>query len=138
MQKDYHKATDDADKINFTGELRVIQYIEDILKKTNNDEKIPFSKTKEPKMETAHFSVTLGFMPDYGYQGKGVRVDATVEGRNAVKIGMNNGDVITQIGDNQISDIYGYMEALGKFKKGDATTVTVLRGNQTLRFNVVF
>ncbi|HZW64744.1 MAG TPA: M20/M25/M40 family metallo-hydrolase, partial [Hanamia sp.] len=37
MQKDYHKATDDADKINYTGELRIIQYIEDLLKKTNND-----------------------------------------------------------------------------------------------------
>jgi hypothetical protein len=138
MQKDYHKATDDADKINYTGELRVIQYIEDILKKTNNDEKMPFSKTKEPKMETAHFSVTLGFMPDYAYQGKGVRVDAIIEGRNAEKIGMKGGDVITQLGDYAVSDIYSYMEALGKFKKGDATTVSVLRGNETLKFNVVF
>ena len=51
---------------------------------------------------------------------------------------MKGGDVITQIGDNEVSDIYSYMEALGKFKKGDATTVTVLRGNQTLKFNVVF
>ena len=54
------------------------------------------------------------------------------------KIGMKGGDVITQIGDNQVSDIYSYMEALGKFKKGDATTVSVLRGNQNLKFNVVF
>lgn len=89
-------------------------------------------------METAHFSVTLGFMPDYAYQGKGVRVDAIIEGRNAEKIGMKGGDVITQLGDYAVSDIYSYMEALGKFKKGDATTVTVLRGSETLTLNVVF
>jgi S1-C subfamily serine protease len=51
---------------------------------------------------------------------------------------MKGGDVITQLGDYAVSDIYSYMEALGKFKKGEATTVTVLRGNETLTLNVVF
>ena len=138
MEKDYHKATDDVDKINFVGEFRVIQYIEDILKQTNNDQKIAFLKTREPKMETAHFSVTLGFMPDYSYSGKGVKVDAVIEGKTAEKAGMKAGDVITQLGEYPINDIYGYMDALGKFKKGDATKATVVRGNETLNFNVVF
>lgn len=138
MEKDYHKATDDVDKINFDGEFRVIQYIEKILKETDNDQKISFLKTREPKMETAHFSVTLGFMPDYSFSGKGVRVDAVIEGKTAEKIGIKGGDVITQLGIYPVNDIYGYMEDLGKFKKGDATTVTVVRGNESLNFNVVF
>ena len=98
MEKDYHKATDDADKINYVGEFRVIQYIQEILKKTNNNQKIAFSKTREPKMQEAHFTVTLGFMPDYSYSGKGVRADAIIDGKIAQKIGMKAGDVITQIG----------------------------------------
>jgi hypothetical protein len=138
MEKDYHKATDDADKINFIGEFRVIQYIENILEQTNNDNKIAFSKTREPKMETAHFSVTLGFMPDYSFSGKGVRIDAVIEGKTAEKVGMKAGDVITQLGDYSINDIYSYMDALGKFKKGDSTKATVMRGNETLNFDVVF
>ena len=138
MEKDYHKATDDVDKINFVGEYRVIQYIENILKETNNDQKIAFLKTREPKMETAHFSVTLGFMPDYSFSGKGVRIDAVIDGKTAEKVGMKAGDVITHLGDYPVNDIYGYMDALGKFKKGDSTKATVIRGNETLNFDVVF
>ena len=138
MEKDYHKATDDADKINYVGEFRVIQYIEDILKETNNNEKIAFSKTREPQMETAHFSVTLGFMPDYSYSGNGVRADAIIDGKTAQKIGMKAGDVITQLGDYPVTDLNSYMAALGKFKKGDATVVTVMRGNDKMNLNVVF
>ena len=138
MEKDYHKATDDVDKINFVGEYRVIQYIEDILKETNNDQKIAFSKTREPQMETAHFSVTLGFMPDYSYTGNGVKADAIIDGKTAQKIGMKAGDVITKLGDYNVTDLNSYMAALGKFKKGDATVVTVMRGNDKMNFDVVF
>jgi hypothetical protein len=138
MEKDYHKATDDVDKINFVGEFRVIQYIEDILKETNNDQKIAFTKTREPKMETAHFSVTLGFMPDYSYSGNGVKADAIIDGKTAQKIGMKAGDVITKLGDYNVSDLNSYMSALGKFKKGDTTVVTVMRGSDKMNFDVVF
>ena len=138
MEKDYHKATDDADKINYVGEFRVIQYIQDILKETNNNQKIAFSKTREPKMETAHFSVTLGFMPDYSYSGNGVKADAIIDGKAAQKIGMKAGDVITQLGDYPVTDLNSYMAALGKFKKGDSTVVTVMRGNDKMNLEVVF
>jgi aminopeptidase YwaD len=138
MEKDYHKATDDADKINFVGEFRVIQYIEDILKETNNDQKIAFSKTREPKMEMSHFTVTLGFMPDYSYSGNGVKADAIIDGKIAQKIGMKEGDVITQLGDYPVNDLNSYMAVLEKFKKGDVTKVTVMRGNAEMNFDVVF
>lgn len=135
---DYHKPTDDVDKINFVGELRVIQYIENILKETNNNEKLVFAKTREPQMETAHFTVSLGFMPDYTYSGTGVRADGIIEGKIAQKIGMKPGDVITKLGDFQVTDINNYMVALSKFKKGDSTKLTVMRGKDKLNFDVVF
>lgn len=136
--KDYHKPTDDVDKINFVGEFRVMQYVEDILKETNNSKKIPFSKTREPKMSMAHFTVSLGFMPDYTFSGSGVKVDAIIDGKTAQKAGMKAGDVITQLGDFKITDINNYMTALSKFKKGDSTTVSVMRGNDLINFDVVF
>lgn len=136
--KDYHKPTDDADKINLVGELRVIQYVENILKETNSVEKLAFSKTREPRMSTAHFTVTLGFMPDYTFQGKGVRADEIIDGKTAQKIGMKPGDVIIKLGDFDVTDIYNYMEALGKFKKGDSTKVTVMRGKEKKNFDVAF
>lgn len=136
--KDYHRPTDDADKINFIGELRVIQYVENILKETNSVEKIAFSKTRDTEMSTAHFTVTLGFMPDYTFQGSGVRADEIIDGKIAQRAGMKAGDVIVKLGDYSVTDINNYMEALSKFKKGDSTNVTVLRGNETKSLNVEF
>jgi len=138
VHKDYHKPTDDADKINFAGEFRVIEYVENVLKETNKKEKLSFSKTKEPQMSMAHFTVTLGFMPDYTFSGSGVRVDEIIDGKNAQKIGMMAGDVITKLGDFNVTDINNYMEALSKFKKGDSARVTVMRGNDKKSFDVIF
>lgn len=135
---DYHKPTDDADKINYIGELRVIQYIENILQETNKTGKLAFLKTREPQTQSAHFTVSLGFMPDYTYSGTGVRADGIIDGKIAQKVGMKAGDVIVKLGDFPVTDINNYMTALSKFKKGDATKVTVMRGKDTLQFDVTF
>ena len=136
--KDYHKPTDDVEKINFTGELQVIKYIYHVIEETNGLGKIAFSKTKEPKMEGASFTVSLGIMPDYTFNGKGVKADGIIDGKLAQKAGIQAGDVIIKIGDYNFSDIYSYMDVLSKFKKGDAAKVTVLRGKALLTFDIVF
>lgn len=136
--KDYHKPTDDVEKINFTGELMVIKYIYDILEETNREGKLAFSKTKEPTMGGSRFTVSLGIMPDYTFSGTGVRADGIIDGKIAQKVGMQVGDVIIKLGDHKSSDLNSYMKALGGFKKGDATKVTVLRGGNELTFDIVF
>lgn len=136
--KDYHKPTDDIEKINFIGELQVLKYIYHIIEETNSIDKIAFSKTKEPKMGDARFTVSLGIMPDYTFDGKGVRADGIVDGKIAQKAGIRAGDVIIKLGDYPFSDIYSYMDVLNKFKKGDATKVTVLRGKDQLTFDIIF
>jgi S1-C subfamily serine protease len=136
--KDYHKPTDDIEKINFTGELQVIKYIYHVVEETNKLNKLAFSKTREPKMGGARFTVSLGIMPDYTFDGKGVRADGIIDGKIAQKAGIQAGDVITKLGENSFTDLNSYMSVLSKFKKGDATTVTVLRGNKELTFNIVF
>ena len=136
--KDYHKPTDDVEKINFTGELQVIKYIYHVIEATNGLGKISFSKTKEPKMGGARFTVSLGIMPDYSFDGKGVKADAIIDGKIAQKAGIQVGDIIIKIGEYTFSDIYSYMDVLSKFKKGDATKVTVLRGNEQLTFDIIF
>ena len=108
------------------------------MKETNNSDKLAFSKTREPKMESAHFTVSLGFMPDYTFSGTGVRADGIIDGKIAQKIGMKAGDVIVKLGDFNVTDINNYMTALSKFKKGDTTKVTVMRGKEEKSFDVVF
>lgn len=136
--KDYHKPTDDVEKLNFTGEFLVLNYMYNIIEKTDKIEKIAFLKTREPKMASSHFTVSLGIMPDYTFEGKGVRADGIIDGKVAQHAGIKAGDVLVKLGDYSFNDIYSYMDVLSKFKKGDATTVTVLRGNEEKTFDIVF
>ena len=136
--KDYHKPTDDVDKINFSGELQVIKYIYHVIEETNKLGKLAFLKTREPKMEGKRFTVTLGIMPDYTFSGKGVRADGIIDGKVAQQAGMHSGDVIVKLGENSVSDLSSYMNVLSKYKKGDSTTVTIMRGKDELTFNIIF
>jgi S1-C subfamily serine protease len=61
-----------------------------------------------------------------------------MEGRTADNAGMKKGDIILEIGDTSVKDIYGYMEGLGQFEKGDKTNVVVKRGEETLELEVEF
>jgi aminopeptidase YwaD len=139
LHSDYHRPTDDADKINYTGEYRVIKYIYKIIEETNNKGKLAFTKTRETQSTTsARFSVTLGIMPDYAFSGNGVRADGISEGRPAQKAGLKAGDVIIQLGEYPVLSVENYMQVLGKFKKGDKTKVKVKRGNETIETEVQF
>ena len=135
---DYHKPSDDADKINYTGELRIIRYIYDVLAETDKGEKLAFTKTREPQTTSARFTVSLGVMPDYTYSGSGLRIDGIIDGRVADKAGLKAGDVVISIGSHKVTDINQYMAALAAFKKGDATKVTVTRGEETIVADIVF
>jgi len=131
QHKHYHKSTDDSDKINFGGIAEVANYMLELILKLDDKSKLAFTKTKdEDTRKAAAFKVTLGVMPDYVYQGKGMRIDSVLGGRVGDKAGLEDGDIVIQIGDIEVDDIYKYMEGLAKFKKGDKAKVTVLRGKK--------
>ena len=136
--KDYHRPTDDVEKINFNGELHIIQYIFDVINQTNKSGKIPFSKTRDQQISGSRFTVTLGIMPDYTFSGNGLRIDAILDGKIAQKAGMLAGDIITKLGNFTVTDINSYMFALSKFKKGDAAKVGLVRGKNAMVFDIIF
>jgi len=139
VHSDYHKPSDDADKINYTGELQVVKYIYNIIDAADKKGKLTFTKTRETAATGKNsFKVTLGIMPDYTYSGSGVRVDGVSEGKTAQKAGIKPGDVIVQLGDIKFTDVQSYMGALGKFNKGDAAKVKVKRGNEEIVFDIIF
>lgn len=139
VHSDYHKPTDDAAKINYPGQLQVLKYIYSLIGATDQKGKLSFSKTRE--MQTSaktSFKVSLGVMPDYTYSGGGVKVDGVSEGKLAQRVGIKAGDIILQIGEHKVNDMSGYMEVLGKFKKGDASKVRLKRGTDEMVIDIVF
>lgn len=136
---DYHKPSDDTEKINITGEVDVLSIIIKVIEAVDAEPKLAFLKTKSKTMGSSRaFKVTLGIMPSYTANEPGLKVDGVSEGKPAQKAGILTGDVIIQIGDLPIKDIQQYMEALGKFEKGQTVPVKVKRNGEEVTVSVVF
>ncbi len=136
---DYHKATDDWDKINYVGESQIVRYVQSIIKTTDAVGKLDFLKTREAAIgRSTKFTVSLGVMPDYAFTGTGVRIEGASQGKLGEKIGLKGGDVLLQVGDYKLVDVMSYMQALSKFKKGDATVLVFKRGADEIKIDIVF
>ena len=136
---DYHKPTDDADKINYKGMAKLASLIYTITARTAYYENVTFQKTTSSEQKTTpNFSVTLGVVPDYLFGGPGLRIDGATEGRPGANGGLKAGDVIMKIGAIAIDDIYAYMTALGAFKKGDTTALVYVRDGEEVETEITF
>ena len=139
QHSDYHKPSDDADKINYAGMEIVEQFIERILLALPAESKLEFTKTKEQDSKKApKFSVTLGVMPDYMYSGKGMRIDGIIDDRPGQKAGLQADDVILKIGEVEVTDMQSYMAGLSKLQKGDKAIVIYERDGITMKCEVQF
>jgi hypothetical protein len=134
---DYHKPSDDADKINYEGLVQVIRYISRMIAGLDAEPKLAFTKTKDSS-DSPRFTVSMGVVPDYLYDGKGMRVDGVSDGKPAQAAGLQKGDIVIQLGDSTINDMMGYMRALSVFKKGDSTQVVLERAGQKIAAKVKF
>jgi Peptidase family M28/PDZ domain len=137
---DYHKPSDDWDKINYEGEADVLDVIIQVINSLDGQPKSTFLKTKNKDMSSGRssFKVTMGIMPSYSGDVTGLKVDGVSDGKPAQKSGIKSGDVIIQMGEIAIKDINNYMEALGKFEKGQTVPVKVKRGEEIVTLNVTF
>ncbi|MFQ6007970.1 MAG: M20/M25/M40 family metallo-hydrolase [Candidatus Zixiibacteriota bacterium] len=139
--QDYHKPSDDIDKIDTEGIVKVAHVVADVVEHFDRHEgELTFQKTKDPMAgkRRSSFSVTLGIMPDYIAEVKGLRIDGVSPDRPGERAGLLMGDIIIKMGDIDINDIYDYMNALSKFRKGDSTVIVIERGADTLNLQVVF
>ena len=138
QHSDYHKPSDDSNLINYDGEKHVLLYIARIIEATCTFPKMEYSETRNSQSESRSFKVTMGVMPDYAFDKKGMRIDGVTDGKPASKAGIKTGDIVLKIGDFEVKDVYAYMDALAKFKKGDTTKVLVRRGNEDLVLDITF
>ncbi len=136
--EDYHKPSDDEDKVNYEGMLRITRYIEQLIVDLDDEGKLAFTRTASDTASTPSFKVTLGVVPDYMYSGQGMRIDGVTDGKPAAAAGLRTGDVVVALGDHKVTDMMSYMHALGAFSKGDSTKVTVLREGKEVQADITF
>jgi len=139
IHSDYHKPSDDYDKINYQGQKRILEYISKIVFELDKvKEKPQFVKVETPQRSARGFRVTLGVVPDYSEDVQGMKVGDVRPGTPAEKAGIKPGDVIVKMGDKEIKNIYDYTYALGDYNPGDEVEIVVLRNGERISFKVKF
>jgi hypothetical protein len=136
---DYHKPSDDWDRVNVDGEVKVLTIVAKVIEAADREPKMAFLATKNKSMGGSRaFKVTLGVMPSYTSTEPGLKVDGVSDGKPASKAGILTGDLILQIGEYPIKDIQEYMAALGKFEKGQTVRVKVKRNGEDVSMTLTF
>lgn len=141
VHPDYHRATDDADKINIAGAVRVVDLAERAARDiANRPARLTFTKApvaartaSSPGGGGAYF----GSIPDMGSAGTdGMLLSGVSAGGPAEKAGIKGGDLIVEFGGKKIKDIYDYTDAIGAYKPGDVVPVVVIRGPSKERLTI--
>jgi C-terminal processing protease CtpA/Prc len=138
VHSDYHRPSDDADKINSKGEEEILKYVYkissdiDTLSSQPNYVSIP-RKAQSGRMS---FRVDVGTIPNYADQADGLKINGVREGSPAQKGGLKGGDIIVNFGGKKIANIYDYTYALGDFSPGDIVDVVVMRDGKKVTLKV--
>lgn len=138
QHEDYHKPGDDSEKLNYDGMEKISAYIFDVITDLNDNGKLAFRKTKNESESVPRFKVGLGVIPDYLFDGKGMRIDGVSEGKPAQEAGLQKGDIVIQLGDSIVTDMMSYMRALSIYNKGDKTQAVVNRNGKKVKAEIQF
>jgi aminopeptidase YwaD len=141
---DYHRPTDDSDKINYPGIKEVVDLAAGVI-----DKLLTLPREQYVEAADAHsmfgggpgqgpgggtsFKASLGVIPDYAAEDvKGVRINGTSPGSPADKAGLKDGDVLTQWDGHKMDSVYDLTDELTKAKPGQKVKISVLRGADTI------
>ena len=138
QHEDYHKPGDDSEKLNYDGMHLIADYIFNIITDLDDNGKIAFRKTKNESEDTPRFKVGLGVIPDYLFDGKGMRIDGVSEDKPAQRAGLKKGDIVIKLGDSLVTNMMSYMRALSVFDEGNTTKVIVKRGTDEIEKEINF
>ena len=132
LHEDYHRATDDVERINAGGEARVIALAEQIVRDLGDrPARLPFERSAAPATTMGPrqgSNVYFGSVPDMSATDiAGLRVSGVRPGSPADRAGLVGGDVIVEFDGTPVKDLYEYSDALYSKRPGDVVTVVVLR-----------
>ncbi len=130
---DYHRPSDSAEKIDADGLVMVtgaaheaIAYLAERTEPLTVTIATAEDGAAPPAAPTPR-RASLGTMPDFAFEGPGVRVQQVMPGSAAEEAGIAAGDVIVAFDGEPVADLRSYSELLKARSPGDTVEVTVLR-----------
>jgi hypothetical protein len=147
LHEDYHRPSDDWEKINVSGLLRVAEFTVNVVRALG-DRTVPLTFVDKPPPpppppiagtpRTGGYGAYLGSIPDMSSGGPGVRLSGVRAGSPAERAGLAEGDVLLRIGAIEIADLQAMTGALRAHRAGDTATVVFRRGQRLDSTRVVF
>jgi hypothetical protein len=132
LHDDYHRSTDDWEKLNVSGIAQVAQFVADLAwVLANRSAPLTFVDAPRPQASAggSGYGAYLGTIPDMSGGGvsDGVRITGVRTGSPAEHAGLQAGDVITAIGDKHIANLYDMTDALRSHQPGDTVVIVSQR-----------
>lgn len=140
--EDYHRPSDDADKINAAGGAQIAGLVADVALAVADRPQRPTYRSAPapaPRGDSRSFGASLGTVPDYAGDGRpGVLLAGVRPGSAAEKAGLLRGDLLVELAGKAVRDINDFMYVLQRSKPGETTTAVVERDGQRVTVEVTF
>ena len=139
---DYHKPSDDWDKIDAKGLTAVAAIVADVATAAANSRprltlKRGAGEPPKPESGTSRgYGAWLGSVPDFTPVERGVKLSGVTKGSPADVAGIRTGDIVVGLGTHDVADLQGMTDALRAHKPGDVVDVQVLRGGERVSLKV--
>jgi len=135
LHDDYHRATDDADRINAAGEARIVALAERVVRTiADRPTRLTSVIAAAPAPTTGGregANVYLGSIPDMSASdAPGLRLTGVRAGSPADAAGLRAGDVIVELGGRPVRDLYAYSDALYAHTPGERVDIVFLRNGE--------
>lgn len=139
---DYHRTTDDADKVDAAGIDRIAGVVADLMVAVGRrDQGLTYVQAEAPASggDMRTFGASLGTIPDYvGDDRAGVLLAGARPGSAADKAGIRRGDLLVELGGRELRNIYDFVYVLRSAKPGDTTTAVVVREGERLELEITY
>ncbi|NJD20678.1 MAG: M20/M25/M40 family metallo-hydrolase [Gemmatimonadetes bacterium] len=144
---DYHRPSDDWEKIDADGLSRISEVVAGISRAvagTPGAVAVSLTRIRQERPAapaagdaSRGYGPYFGTIPDMTPRDFGLRITGVREGSPAERAGLKAGDVIVEFDGKPVADIYAYTYALREKKPGDAVKGVVERDGQRFTFNAV-
>ncbi len=133
IHDDYHRASDDVERINADGAARIVALAERVVRSVaDRPSRLTVVRVAAPVAAAgsrAGSNTYFGSIPDMSTgDAPGLKLSGVRAGSPADLGGLKAGDVIVEFGGKPVKDLYSYTDALYAFKPGDKVSVVYMRG----------
>ena len=139
--EDYHRPSDQAEKINYEGIERIARLargmILDLARSPDRPDYLTVARSDAGGGGRENLRAYLGTIPDYTTEVAGVKLSGVRAQGPADKAGLKGGDVIVEFAGQKIANIYDYTYAMDAAKIGQPVQLVVLRDGKRVTLSVV-